>query len=160
MLTIEKSLVIDAPVETVFAYIADPKHLPEYFRGVERVSKVRRLSNQGYSFEFVDKIIGERFVATGECTEFVPNERIVAHLQGAPEDETLTTTFERLSSGATRVTFVEEYTVHGEFLGELGEAFLAEYLHHASEQPGWNDGPLTPDASGALQVMSVNVHLL
>ncbi len=134
MLTYEKSLVIDAPAETAFAYIADPKHLPEYFRGVEQVSKVRRLPNRGYSFQFVDKMIGKRFIATGECTEFVPNERLVVQLHAAPEDETLTTTFERLSSSTTRVTCVEEYTIHGgEFLGELGEAFLAEYLHLASD---------------------------
>lgn len=133
MLTFEKSFVIDAPVEAVFAYTADPTHLPEYFRGVERVSKVRRLPNQGYSFQFVDKIVGERFVATGECTEFVPNKRLVVRLHAEPEDETRTTTFERLNSDSTRMTCVEEYTIHGGFIGELGEAFLAEYLHHAGE---------------------------
>ncbi len=133
MLTFEKSLVIDAPVEAVFAYTADPTHLPEYFRGVERVSKVESLPNQRYSFEFVDKIVGERFVATGECTELVPNERLVVQLHAEPEDETLTTTFERLNSGSTRMTCVEQYTIHGGFIGELGEAFLADYLHHAGE---------------------------
>lgn len=133
MLKIEKSIEINAPVETVFAYTADLTHLPAYFRGVERVSKVRRLPNQRYSFEFVDKIAGERFVATGECTELVPNERLVVQLHAEAEDETLTTTFERLTSSATRMICVEEYIIHGGFLGDLGEAFLAEYLHHAGE---------------------------
>ena len=133
MITIEKSVVIEAPVEDVFAYAADPNHLPEYFTGVDRVYKVRRLPNGGYSFQFVDKVTGVRFVATGECTEFVPNERLVVQSHAAPEDETLRATFQRVNNRATLLSCVEEYTIHNGFLGELGEAFLAEYLGHGTE---------------------------
>jgi uncharacterized protein YndB with AHSA1/START domain len=133
MVKTEKSIVIDAPVEEVFAYASDPHHLPEYFTGVEKVSDVRSLPSGGYSFKSVNKIAGLRADMTSEDVEFVRNERVVARARGKLDEMLLRAMFERLEGGKTRVTCIEEHTLQGGILGKLGEPFFAKYLDHAAE---------------------------
>ncbi len=133
MVKIEKSIVIAAPVDEVFAYASDPRNAPEYFTGIHEVSDLRRLPNGGYAFKAGYKIAGLHADSTSEDTEFVPNERIVSQSRSALDDVKLTATFERLEGGKTRVTCIEEHTLHGGFLGKLGETFLTGYLEHAAE---------------------------
>ncbi len=129
MLTIEKSIEIDAPVEAVFAYAADPSHLPEYYTDVREVRDLRQLPNGGYTATLWP------LAATIETVELVPNERIVSHGQwGGPfGDVTMTTTFERLDGDKTRVTLHEEHLFHGGFFAKLGEKTTAGYLQRAAE---------------------------
>jgi len=47
----EREIEIDAPVEKVWEVMTDPKHWPEWFPGVESVSKVSAI-REGGSFEW------------------------------------------------------------------------------------------------------------
>ncbi len=129
MFTIEKSIVIDAPVEQVFAYAADPQHTPEYYTDVKEATNLRQLPNGGYACRFMPLDL------TVETSEFVPGERIVSRGTACgPMDEfTLTTTFERLDVDKTRVTHHEEHSFHGGFFGRLGEKPSAKYFDRAAE---------------------------
>lgn len=133
MIKTEKSIVIDASVDEVFAYATDPKHAPEYFTGVLEVSDVKRLPNGGYNFKSVNRFAGAHTHMTDETLEFVPSKRIVTRSTGSLADVKVTATFQSEVSRKTRVTCVEEYTIHGGFLGKLGEPFLAKYVNHAAE---------------------------
>lgn len=129
MFKIEKSIVIDAQVDEVFAYVADPQHNPEYYTDVNEVKNLRQLPNGGYACTFMPLDL------TVETIELVPNERIV--LRGTacgPMDEvTLTTTFDRLDGNKTRVTCHEEHAFHGGFFGRLGEKASSRYFDRAGE---------------------------
>lgn len=129
MLRFEKSIVISAPVEEVFAFAADPSHLPEYFTEVREVKDMRRLPNGGYACTLMPVEL------TTETIELVPNERIVSRGSwcGGLDDVTMTTTFERLDGGQTRVTWHEEHAFHGGFFGRIGEKSTAGYLERAAE---------------------------
>lgn len=129
MLTIEKSIVIDAPVERVFAYIADPSHLPEYYTDVDEVRDIRHLPNGGYAGRLMPLDL------TVETTELVPGERIVSCgiWCGSLADVTITTTFDRLEGDKTRVTCREEHTFHGGFFGRIGEKSSAKYFERSME---------------------------
>lgn len=133
MLRFEKRIVIDAPVEQVFAYTVDPTHKPEYFVGVEQVKDIQRLPTGGYAFTTVSKLFGLHVEGKTEQVEFVPNERFVAQEHTPVMDATLSLRFERLEEGKTRVSGIGEYTLAGGFLGKLGEPFLAKYIEHAGE---------------------------
>ena len=133
MIKIEKSIVIEGPVEEVFAYASDLVHAREYFTGVEKVSDVRSLPSGGYSFKSVNKVDGLHTEMTSEDVAFVRNERMVARARGALDEMLLTATFERLEGGKTQVTCIEEHTLQGGILGKLGEPFFAKYLDHAAE---------------------------
>ncbi|HZC05460.1 MAG TPA: SRPBCC family protein [Ktedonobacterales bacterium] len=132
MFTIKKSIVIDAPVAEVFAYVVDPEHAPEYYTDVNEVTNLRRLPTGGYACRFMPLDL------TVETTEFVPNERLVARgtACGPMDEVTLTTTFERFAGDhgeQARVTCHEEHRFRGGFFGRLGEKPAAQYFDRAAE---------------------------
>lgn len=129
MFKIQKSIVIDAPVEQVFAYVADPQHMPEYYTDVNEVQSLRQLPSGGYSCRFMPLDLNV------ESSELFPNERIISHGTscGPMDHVTLTTTFERLDAGKTRVTCLEVHAFRGGFFGRLGEKGAARYFDRAAE---------------------------
>ncbi len=134
MLRFEKRIVIDAPVDEVFAYTVDPTHKPAYFVGVEEVKDIQRLPTGGYTFTTVSKLLGLHVQGKTEQVEFVPNERFVALEHTPVMDVTLSLRFETLDSRKTVVSGYAEYTFAGGFLGKLSEPLLARYVEHAAER--------------------------
>jgi uncharacterized protein YndB with AHSA1/START domain len=65
----EQQIEIEAPVETVWAVITDPKQWPHWFPGIEAVSKISRVQSGG-TFEWQD----EGRTGTGSIVGFKPNE--------------------------------------------------------------------------------------
>ena len=133
MIRVEKSIVIDAPVETVFAYVQDPTHEPDYMPGTDEVKDLQRLPDGRYTYTDVSKFLGLRTESRCEQVEVIPNERIVERDQGGGMDGTVTERFERLPDGKTRVSVVGESTIHAGPFTKFGEAFLTRYMGHAVE---------------------------
>ncbi len=107
MAKIEKSIVIDAPVEDVFNYVEEPTNIPEYWPSVVEIKEVEQLPNGGARMTAVYKMAGVRFDVESECTEYVPATWIYE-----PHD------------GGTKVTVENEYTVQLPVLQKLAESFL------------------------------------
>lgn len=133
MIRIEKSIVIDAPVEQVFAYLVDPAHLPEYLPGTDVVKDIRRLPDGRSTCTIVSKFLGLHVEFKDEQIDVIPNERIVERSHGGGMEWTATTHFERLEGGKTRTSELDEATIHGGPLGKLGQTFFARYLEHGME---------------------------
>ncbi len=138
MLKFAKSVVINAPLEDVFTYTADPVHLPDYWVGVDEVKDIQRLPNGGYRFTGVVKMFGLRGESTTEEPEFVPNDHIIAEVHRPSMDSTFITSFERVAGDKTRVSSVFEYTFPAEIEAKIGTAVLAVYLDHLLELTGAN----------------------
>ncbi len=136
MVRMEKSVVIDAPVEEVFAYVLDPAHLPEYAVDINvvEVRDIKRLPNGGYSWTAISKIFGLRLEGKGEQTEVVPYERITAVGRSAAAELRQSVRFERLDDHKTRFTGRDELIVHAGPLASLGEPFLEKFLDKGSDQ--------------------------
>ncbi len=133
MIKIEKSIVVDAPVEAVFAYLLDPARSPEYSTGVDEVKDIHRLPDGRYTYTAVSKFLGLRVDFECEQTEVIPNERIVEKDHGAGVRGTATATLKALEGGKTRVTMVGEMTLHAGPLAKFGESFLEKYFDHGME---------------------------
>ncbi len=133
MIKIEKSIVVDAPVEKVFAYVVDPAHESEYMVGTDEVKDIQRLPDGRYTYTNVGKFLGLHIDFKCEQTEVVPNERIVEKTQGAGMDGASTERFERLEGGKTRVSIVGETSIHAGPLSKFGEAFFEKYMNHSVE---------------------------
>lgn len=133
MFKTEKSFVIDAPVERVFAYILDPAHVPDYEPGTDEVKDIHRLPDGRYTYTAVTRFLGLHVDFTGEQVEVIPNERIVEKGDSSVMDFVLTFRFKRLEGGKTQVSFVSENTLHGGTLARFGEAFFAKYLDNGTE---------------------------
>ena len=127
MLTFEKSFVVNAPLEQVFTYTADPVHLPDYWVGVDAVKDIQRQANGGYRFTGVVKMMGQRVESTTEEPEFVANDHITAKVRNPFEELTFTATFEQLEAGKTRISTVFEETFPAEIEAKIGTAALAVY---------------------------------
>ncbi len=133
MIKTEKSIVIDAPIEKVFAYVYDPTNEPEYMTGIHKVKDVQRLPDGRYTYTEVGKFLGIDVDYKCEYTEVIPNERIAEKTHGGGMDGSMTMRFERLEDGKTRVSMVGESSLHAGPLAKFGESFLAKYFDHGSE---------------------------
>jgi uncharacterized protein YndB with AHSA1/START domain len=131
MAKVERSIVIHAPVERVFGYVADPSNLPEFIPSMMEVKDVQPLPNGGHRYRWVYKMAGMRFEGTSEDVEYVPNQRLLAKYTGGIE-ATLTWTF-LPEAGGTRVTFVGDYTMPIPLLGRLAEAIIVKVNEHETE---------------------------
>ncbi len=133
MIKTEKSIVVDAPIEKVFAYIVDPARIPEYMTGTDKVKDIQRLPDGRYTYTAVSKFLGIHIDFEDEQVEVVPNERIVEKMHGAGMDGTVTERLERLEGGKTRVNIVGETTIHAGPLEKFGESFFSKYFDHGVE---------------------------
>ena len=133
MIRIDKSIVTDAPIEQVFAYLVDPTHLPEYMTGGGEVKDIQRLPDGRFTYTEVSKVLGIRAESKCEQSEVVPNERIVWKDQGGGMDSSMTERFERLPDGKTRVSVISETALHAGPFAKFGEAFFAKYFDHGVE---------------------------
>lgn len=131
MATVERSVVMHAPVETVFGFAAAPAHLPEFWPSMVAVKDVQPLPNGGHRFGWVYKMAGMRFEGTSEDVEYVPNQQLVQQSRGGIES-TVTWTF-LSEAGGTRVTFLAEYSVPVPLLGRLAEAVIVKVNEHEAE---------------------------
>jgi uncharacterized membrane protein len=124
MATVKKSITINAPIEKVFKYTAEPSNLPEIWPSMIEVKNIQPLPNGGTRARFAYKMAGIRFEGISEDTEFIPNQRIVSKTEEPVENEVI---WEYQSEGeATKLTFRAEYTVPIPLLGKLAEAFIVK----------------------------------
>ena len=69
MTTIERSIVIKAPVREVFSYLEDPVHLPEIWPSMVEVKEVKPLPKGGYRYHWLYKMAGMKFEGETETLE-------------------------------------------------------------------------------------------
>ncbi len=131
MAKIEKSILINAPVEQVFAFMAEPHNLLEIWPSLLEVRNVQPLPNGGYCYDWTYKMAGMRFQGQAEWIEFVKNQRIVdKNESGIPS--TFVWTYQP-EDGGTRVTVSVEYTIPGAALGRLAEPIIHKMNEHEGE---------------------------
>jgi uncharacterized membrane protein len=131
MATVNKSITINAPIEKVFKYSAEPSNLPEIWPSMIEAKDIHPLPNGGNKFRWVYKMAGIRIEGISEDTEFIPNQRSVSKTEGGVESEII---WEYQSEGeATKVTFSAEYTVPIPLIGNLAEAFIVKQNENEAE---------------------------
>jgi uncharacterized membrane protein len=131
-LSIDKSILIDAPVDRVFAYYADPENLPEVWPSLLEVKDVQRPDGgHATTFAWVYKMAGMRFSGTSVVTAHEENRRIVTENKGGIES-TMETTFED-QDGKTLLRQRVHYRVPIPLLGRVAERFLAKSNEHEIE---------------------------
>lgn len=123
MAKIERTITVNAPVEKIFAYIADPTFQPEWLPGIVEVRDViQTKEGVGSHHRWVYKMAGMRFEGESTTTEYIPNQRIVSQTKGGI-NSTWAWTFEP-HDGETKLKVVVEYTVPVPVLGKLAEALV------------------------------------
>jgi carbon monoxide dehydrogenase subunit G len=123
MAKVEKSIIINAPVEKVFSYMDDPMSNLEWLPGMIDVKHVVQTPNKvGTHFRWTYKMAGIRFKGETTTTEYVLNKRVVTQSKGGISS-TWTFTYEPQEEG-TKLTLSVDYSIPIPVLGKLAESLV------------------------------------
>jgi uncharacterized membrane protein len=120
--TLVKSIIINAPVEKVFAYMEEPTNMPEIWPSMVEVRNVKNLGGGRKSYDWTYKMAGMKLDGSSEDLELVPNQRVVTVGKGGIESK-FTWTNTKVQGG-TEVTTQVEYKVPVPVLGKLAENLI------------------------------------
>ena len=126
MARLEREIVIAAPPEQVFAYLAQPERTPEWSPNVQSV----RLTSGGpidvgATTESVVRALGTTQRAVGRCTVFDPPRRLVIESRTNLGATTVNETRLVPEGAGTRLRAKLDYTLPG---GALGGGLIGGFL--------------------------------
>ena len=130
MARIEKSVTINAPVEKIFGYIADPMTSPEWLTSMITVNDVSG-TGVGQHYRWKYKMVGVLLEGETTVTEHIPNKRRVTQTKGGATS-TWTLDFETLDGG-TKVKLTIEYTIPVPVIGKLAEKLVLKRNEREAE---------------------------
>ena len=126
MIRVEKSGIIERPIEEVFAYIGDQTNTPQWQAGLVEVRRTTEGPiGVGTKHTFVRTFMRRRMEADNEYIAFEPNRRIAFKTTSGPVRVEASYVFEGVAEG-TRVTSTVEMDASG-FLS-LAEPLIAAGL--------------------------------
>ena len=131
MATIERSLLVKAPPEQAFAFLADHANDIQWLPGL---ADARNFTGEGtdYRWECTYKMSGISFTITGQVLEHDPPRRHVVETRGGVVS-TWDWTLEPEGDG-TRISLRMEYTVPVAALGKLAEKLLLKQNEKAADE--------------------------
>jgi uncharacterized membrane protein len=122
---------IKAPVEKVFAFVTDFRTAPQWQDGVIESSQTPDGPTQlGTKMKTVRTFLGQKLEATGEVTEFVPNQKFAFKSTSGPIKFSFMQTFTPVPGG-TKVDVNVQMEPGGFF--KLAEGALAGNLKQTME---------------------------
>lgn len=130
MLTIEESIMIHRPIEDVFAYVSDQRHIPEWQDGVVEVQQTPESPvGMGTKVTLVRVFLGKRIEQRAEIVAYDPPTMFAFASTSGPST-TGTNRFESNVEG-TKVTISFEMQAGGLFA--LAEPLVARNLRRSVE---------------------------
>jgi uncharacterized protein YndB with AHSA1/START domain len=85
MESVQRTIRIDAPVERLWRYLADPKHLPEFWPSMVEVSNAVVAPDARHSFDWIYKMAGVKFRGHADTLELLSERlRVVRNEGGIP----------------------------------------------------------------------------
>jgi uncharacterized membrane protein len=128
MAKIDKSIIIHAPVEKVFKFMADPYNLQEIWPAMVEIRDVTENPLGGMNFGWTYKMAGMKFDGASVITEFIPNKRSVTHSTKGIES-TFCWEYEEVAEG-THLHLEVEYKVPIPLIGKIAEAIILKQNEH------------------------------
>jgi uncharacterized membrane protein len=135
MASTKTSTIIQAPVEKAFAYVEEPRNIPEWLMNLSEITDVTG-SGVGQRYRWKYTMIGLPFEGETTVKEHVPNERLVTQSTGGIPN-TFTMVFEPNERG-TKLDVHTESTIPVPVLGPLAEKLVAKRMQREAEQSAQN----------------------
>jgi carbon monoxide dehydrogenase subunit G len=134
MTTVNRSINIKAPVESVFTYLSDPMNALEWMVGMMEVTDVSGIGlGEHYSWKY--KMVGIPIQGKSTTTEYVPNERAVVESKAGIASK-FTFTYAP-QEGGTKLDLEVDYTIPVPVLGKLAEKLVLK--RNEREADMWMD---------------------
>ena len=122
MARMEASVVINRPIDEVFAYMTDVGSWSQWNSGILEAEQTSEGPvGVGTTFQGVSQFLGQRGEWTSEVTEYEPNKKIKQKVNQGPMSIEQSLTFEPVEGG-TRFTMIGEGETGGFF--KLAEPIL------------------------------------
>ena len=132
MMRVKKSVVINKPVEEVFAFVHDIKNSPKWQSGVVSVRMDEGPENAvGSRFTEVRKTIGQEMTTTLVITAFTRNVNWAAKVIKGPVPYELSLTYTAVAEG-TKITTIIEGEPKGFF--KFAEGMVVSSLEKSLEE--------------------------
>ena len=113
MIKNEKSIIIQRPIEKVFAFVSDLQNATQWQSGVLEVRRVTEGPlGIGTQFAFVRKFMGRKMEAISEFVAYEPNSKVVFKNNSGPMDFENSYLFEATDED-TRLTSILEMQPKG-----------------------------------------------
>jgi uncharacterized membrane protein len=130
MPTLEKTVEISAPPETVWNIVADPSYVPKLYPHVISVSPGHsRIATVGKSVTITAKIAGRKMSASLVATEVIENKKFsYKHLPDGFLDTYVCDFVMEPSKKGTKLTETVEYQAHAGYLGKTVSALVVNRL--------------------------------
>ena len=113
MIKNEKSIIIQRPIEEVFAFVSDLQNATQWQSGVLEVRRVTEGPlGIGTQFAFVRKFMGRKMEAISEFVAYEPNSKVVFKNNSGPMDFENSYLFEATDE-CTRLTSILEMQPKG-----------------------------------------------
>ena len=125
MIETSEAIVIDAPVERVFAFMDDPENHLTVTPSLASVENVERLETGEKRLEHTFRMAGISLDGELEEVERTENERMLFAMRGQLSGE-VELTFEAVDGG-TRLTYTGRYDLPGSVLGRVARPFARRY---------------------------------
>ena len=118
MPTLERSIVINAPIHEVFSYAADWRYWPDWYDGFSDISPITEVERgNGAIYAYKMQVLGVPFKAQTEIHDYVENEGWSGNrVKGVPHKTTYV--FENLKPH-TRFTTTINYSLPVPILGPV-----------------------------------------
>ena len=107
MIKVEKSIVINKPVEEVFNFVTAAGNYTKWQTGVTDIIEGGSRNTVGSQFTEVRKFMGQEMRTTLELTEFVPNTKWAAKVVKGPVPYEVNMTFQSVEGGTRVITCVD-----------------------------------------------------
>ncbi len=132
MIKTETSVTINRPIEEVFDFVTTIENNPQWQSSTLEAKRTSEGPIGVGTTSLVElKFLGRRIEAAMEITEYEPNKKVSFKTTSGPTPATGSNTFEALSEGETKVTFLLEADVGGFF--KLAEPLVARASKRDSE---------------------------
>jgi uncharacterized membrane protein len=127
MATMSRSIVINAPVETVLEITEDPDRLPEWYAGIEEVRTDGVFPKVGGTADMVYKAAGITFTVQQTVTKHDPGKRNEYELKGMISG-TYAETME-VEGDAIRFILDFDYQMPGGGVGKIVDKLFVERMN-------------------------------
>jgi uncharacterized protein YndB with AHSA1/START domain len=148
MPAVQKTIVVNAPIEQVFQALDDPDKMPLYVPNVRKVSDVHRSDARlGDRFQATYMVLGLHFEETFTYTEYERPRKITAQFADGMTG-TMSCTLEPLDE-STRLTLENSYQMPGGVLGKARDALLLERMNEKTAERMLENIKMIVESQGA-----------
>ena len=128
MAHIEKSVIINAPLEKVFHYTANPATMHEWISGlIESRDLPDGPVSVGTTWIQVIRLAGKNIEMRRQVTVYEPPHKLVWEGDMVGGKATFINTFEPVND-KTKFTIIMDYTLPGSFMGQFADKLLVERI--------------------------------